>query len=573
MTATVASPSAGAVRAARRQALAGRAAWLLLAIPLVLAVWTVRAVVETYTPVPFQDQWDVLWWWRKTIFDGHFPLDYLFAQHNEHRIFFPRLVFFADLLWFRGTNVLDLCAIGAIQLAGAALFLRTAALRTLQPVGVAALAVALAVLASLAQYQNFFWAFQVQFVGVYAAGAWAIYLFCLASPAGAAPRWGVLAGAMALLAVAAFNMSNGFLAGFAMVMVGLATARSRIATAVAGAVTLALLAIFLHGFKAPPAGGTQTVTALSFAAYVLAYLGNLWAVTKVTTALAVGSAAVGLTLAMGVVVLRQKLRDPARVAMVGIVLFIGLSAGITALGRASYGVEQALNSRYMTPSAWFWAAQAMFWGLTAQASGRGWAKWLTALVLIAALAGLYAPQKRARTELEGLHQAIVMAGSAMVGGLEAPASFPAIYPEAKRVAEITPFLRDQQLSLFARDPGYRLGAQLPTDRVAAQAPCQGAFDAIAPEDNNGANWKVMGWGWDPLRHSAFERIVVVDPAGRIVGVALGGIPRKDVHKALHEVGPQSGWLGLAQPAPGQELTAYGVTRDSRLCPLGKKAAP
>src|SRR4051794_40249319 len=99
-----------------------RVEWALLLFPAWLLVWSTHAIWLTYSAVPFNDQWVNLAALRDAPKTGW--LQYLFSQHNEHRILFPRLVFLADLDWFQGQNVLNLTAIGLIQVAGAACFAR-----------------------------------------------------------------------------------------------------------------------------------------------------------------------------------------------------------------------------------------------------------------------------------------------------------------------------------------------------------------------------------------------------------------------------------------------------------------
>src|SRR5581483_2434605 len=83
------------------------------------------AVVRSYTPTPFWDQWWIIHAWKDILQSG-LSFDYLFSQHNEHRILFPKLVFLADLQWFQGRDILNRAAIGLAQVLGAALFIRVA---------------------------------------------------------------------------------------------------------------------------------------------------------------------------------------------------------------------------------------------------------------------------------------------------------------------------------------------------------------------------------------------------------------------------------------------------------------
>ena len=66
------------------------AAVIVAACGVFVVALTLRMVVLSWSPVPFGDQWDDLVSGR--------PLTWawLVQQHNEHRVFVPRLIFWLD---------------------------------------------------------------------------------------------------------------------------------------------------------------------------------------------------------------------------------------------------------------------------------------------------------------------------------------------------------------------------------------------------------------------------------------------------------------------------------------------
>jgi hypothetical protein len=159
-----------------------------------------------------------------------------------------------------------------------------------------------------------------------------------------------------------------------------------------------------------------------------------------------------LTTAMTVLVFRERGRDAVQAAMFGIVLFMGMTAGATALGRLSLGIEMSLSSRYATGSCYFWASQAMFWALRVQA----WRPVLRtglAVAFVAGLAGLFAVQWVHGPGLREAHGRLVAGAAAMRAGATDEAALRLLYPEPARVAEFTPFLKAQRLSIFADGGG------------------------------------------------------------------------------------------------------------------------
>jgi len=70
-------------------------------------------VVSTYSALPHWDEW--------AFFDHlatgkAWSLQWLWAQHNEHRFFVPKLFFLADVQFFHGTQKFLLASIFLIQL-------------------------------------------------------------------------------------------------------------------------------------------------------------------------------------------------------------------------------------------------------------------------------------------------------------------------------------------------------------------------------------------------------------------------------------------------------------------------
>ena len=183
---------------------------------------TLRAIVPLWSPLPWFDEWatvELLRAWHEGEMSA---AEVLFAQHNEHRILLPRLVFFADDLLFRGGGYLSLAAIFAVQLLHAGLFaavLGRARRSPATPMRAGRWAVAAAVLAlmfSLRQAENFSSGFQLQFVAVFAGATLSFVLFAAAvrrermrGAAGAA-----LPASLAAVLATSFTMANGLLAGY-----------------------------------------------------------------------------------------------------------------------------------------------------------------------------------------------------------------------------------------------------------------------------------------------------------------------------------------------------------------------
>lgn len=553
--------------------------WGVLApaiLPVLLAATTLAAVLAAWQATPYQDQWGMVASYRDLLRHGP-SLEWFWRQHNEHRIVFPRLVFLADMAWTRGSNLVNLTTILAIQALGAWLFVRLALRGDLRPLTAAAAALAAACLFSLAQWENLVWGFQVQFVGVYCAGGWGLFLFSRAMREPAAVDWRAWAGAMALLGVCTFSMANGVLVGGAMLLVALAVRGSWRLLGATLVVVAALAALYFSGFR-PVEGHSSPLASirrpLELAQYVAAYLGALFGMGRPILALGCGLVGIGLTAAMALQVVLRRERDPAQLAAFGIVLFVGLSAGVTALGRLDFGYAQAISSRYVTPSAWFWAAQFVFWGRFAAAGERrlvgacaGLAYGVAAFVLVLSQGLLFAAVKAWDARVSAASEALVI-------GLDDPAALAVLYPNLPELQDWSGFLRAQRLSVFAEpEAGWIGGSAEAVLKPAPASACLGAFDVLdAPAP--GAAWRARGWAWDREARRTPRTVVLAAADGTLVGLGRFGEARPDVQQAVPQVWILgSGWNALARPDATGPLRAYAVLRDGRACPIGEKPAP
>lgn len=546
-----------------REAIATWGPWAFLLLPVGVLATSAWAVTVNYSPTPYQDQWATIPLWQG-LFEGTATARDFFAQHNEHRIFFPRLVFMADFAWFQGRNILNLAAIGAIQVAAAALYLR--ACGRFRPLTLLAAATSAALMFSLLQWENLFWGFQVQFVGVFAAGAWAIWLFCksLEDERRIAPA--SLVAALLLLGVAAFTLANGLLAGFAMMLTALVVRRRPVEVLVVLGATAALLAAYLAGYHTVQGHSPPRLILerpVDYLAYVLIYLGNPWKAGSVGLAVAAGLIGVVATAAMAALVVRDKGRDRARTAMFGIVLFIGMTAGVTALGRLSFGVEQALSSRYVTPANHFWAAQAVFWALTAQAEARPWLSRAVAAAVITAGLFLIPFQRQGQIQLAETHERVLAGASALLAGSNDLDAIRTLYPDVTIPLQLTPFLRAQRLSLFAGAPPEAGGGVFAR---AITSGCEGGLELLQPAPNSPTAWRARGWAWDPQAGRPFSHVVLTDGAGKVLGLGLGDTRHGSNHG-------RAGWIGSLSRRAGAQVVAYGLRPDGSACELGRKAWP
>lgn len=378
-------------------------------IPFIYLAW----VVARYSvDVPFADQWELVPVLEKS-YRGELRFADLWAQHNEHRIFFPRVIMLAlaqATHWRIGWEL----AVNIILATGFMALLTWQIRRTARALEVdelrwAMLASSLLVF-SVGQYQNWLWGWQLQ-----------IFLSLLAVTAGimlltnGRVTWAKFAAAATLGFIASHSFANGILfwpIGIVLLMRGSSGALAGKMPALpafgrqlrtAPVLLWSFLAVLTLGsyllhYQKPtrhPALTSALKHPLDFLTYVLKYLGSLCAqygnaavLPDSVLAVVFGAAAMALLgWAVCALIWKNPKQEEALRPYLGMVAYPILSALMTGVGRAGFGSEQAMESRYCTLTVPLWVSLIVFLILLARtnASHRKAARlaqWALALILV-----------------------------------------------------------------------------------------------------------------------------------------------------------------------------------------------
>lgn len=578
----------GAATSRRLPRWSALAAWGGAAVLAALAAHTVLVtlltVARTHGAIPQADEWFSLQLYDRFLQElegGRVgtALRLLFEPHNEHRLVFPRLVFFADYRVFGGSGVFDKAVILATQASHAALFAWLAARAGAGAAARVALgAVAVVLLFSLQQGENFVWAFQVQFVGVFACASLCCTLFAFGLRSGAAAGRGggrprdpavfrFVVGAFALVLVATFTMANGLLVGPVLVALALLARAGRAAVLAAAAVTVAAVAAFFAGYH-PDTDRESAADLLvhlpRVVAFAAGYLGTFSRFGQASQ-IALGACGLAATAAVaGILAFRgdalRSGRGAAQLALLGIALFAAGSALVTSVGRSGSGLEFIGSSRYATGAACFWAATiANLWTLDRGGLSRRVGRLAAGLAAAVLLEASAAGQGDRGVEMDRrAAQYAAMEDAMLLGLYDAPAlrSFEEPVDQARAME---PVLRRRHLSIFAtRDAG--LLGRPSSDAAAPGAPplaCAGGFASAVAEPALGPDGVAVA-GTSGLRSRSGRpgRVYVADGADRIVGFAHTGLG-------------DGRWSGYARARPGAVLAAWALSDAGRLCRLGE----
>ena len=547
---------------------------------LAIAADTLRLVVTYFQPLFFWDPWGTVDQYAQFL-QGNYSFSDLFTQYNEHRIAFPLLIFLMDFALGKGLNIINISAILFIQFLHFLLLARLARRLDKSAISIIAISVAAVLLFTFGQAENFTWGFQVQFVGVYAAASLAFWWFAEAaerqSRGLSATAFAI--GAFAMAAVATYTMANGIIAAAVLIFLGLALRVNIKLTLSAVLLTAALAASYFYDFHlvgahSPP--GYVLRHPLEVVVYILVYIGGPVGPFGLVVAGALGAAGLAATAFAVLRMIWRREQAAPRAALVAIMMFVAATAAVTAFGRAFFGLDQALSSRYLTPACIFWAAQVVYWSSFARQKPPNRA----ALAIFAAISlTVAAGATRAHFAQKGPvaenFRNLNLASDALLSGGDLPEAIELASPEPAVPERLAPFLDQRHLSIFSWPEAQWRGQPLREvfARIDDQA-CAGHFDDLStPPESIGA--AAAGWAWDRLRRRPVDRVVLVDSRDRIVGFASGGWDRGDVRKAVSEVRRKAvGWQGFVKLRDGGPVRAYAVLDRGRVaCELGAHAPP
>lgn len=331
--------------------------WLAVLFFLVAVIF---GAYINFSPVPYGDSWmgmvdfyiqsnntPTAWW----------------AQHNEHRIFFSKLLFWLDMRYFDGTGLLlipfNVILLGLIWLL--LLCYSNKLIADTSRTQTALLAATLGLLCfTWIQNQNIIWSFQSQFILVYFFPLLSFYCLALAEQdVTHAFRWRVLS--ILLGVFSAHCMANGVLALPILALLSWFTQRSLRWFGFLTLCACVSLAVFLIDYQRSP--GTDMNLAilqtlpLRVIVFALAYLGGPFMALFGKAEVAIAAGGVAVLLWIHFFLRRSTFQlSPFALALLAYVAYIFATAGVTAFGRTVFPVEFAATSRYLTPTLTMWGA-------------------------------------------------------------------------------------------------------------------------------------------------------------------------------------------------------------------------
>jgi hypothetical protein len=542
-----------------------------MAAALWIIIGTVTMIVVCQNALPFGDQWGEIITGRKI------DWTWLTSQHVEHRILFPRLVFWADRIFAHETNVLNEAVIVAIQCGQAAVLLTLAA-RARLTAGITriwAAGLCFALLFWAGQYQNFVWGFQVSFVGVMLAAAGTFATLALVRQPALA-----LGGAIIIESIGVYTLASGVLIPFLASFLAVILRRPKWHVVLLTTVAMLLSTSYLWVYHTPPESSNPLsvwrnpggillylLTVLGAPVGNIALLHNMPAISVGISAVAgaLGFYAI-LRLAFTVARLKKDLL-PAQAALLMICVFVlGMSA-ITAAGRLRFGITSAFAARYTSPAVVFWCCLTF---LIASGESKGGRVpppiLLGAMALSLLMAFTEVDNATIAQDWVSLRRAATPAILADVADADLLSKVYAIptsdHVDINQLTTIGPPLRAQGTTVFADPWATWLGTKLGIHVAGLDSSlCSGTLALIKRVTTQPVpGYRAIGHAWKADSGAQIDKLVITNADGEIVGYGMGGISLAATGIADPAPGSRkyTAWIGAFNHAEPGAVTAYAL---------------
>ena len=538
--------------------ISARLSYLVLLGGFVTLVVSASMAISTYSSLPRWDEWAMV---DHLVTHNGGSFAWLWAQHNEHRIFFTKLFFLIDAGVFRGSQIFLMLSVFLGQLLQVILLsaslwvlggMRGPAWRT--GTGLIAFCMFCPI-----QQENLVFGFQIGFVlpGLMATLS---TLSLLLHHRNSEEHEGREATIWLLLSIAAAiaatcSLSNGMLLWPLLLLTALLLGM-RVSTVLAllasGAANIALYFYHYHYHSSPRSSSVHSILASGRTLeFVAAYFGSTWIHGPIGWA-AVIAGLTGLSAALLIIVrmvFQRSARPPLMIQLSVLMLFCIGTATITAWGRLYLGVEQAAASRYQVFALLFWCSLGLsflFWA-TAKRTTRFGLNAFSAFLVVMMLA-LATQVRMPFREAQWYQVRQELISLALLTDVHDPTELAEAYPDPQVVLRSAEYLKQNRLSVFAENRYSQLG--LPVESVYRLLPpeqCSGyvASSQIFPA-TGGQGLRISGYAWNRARRKPVTQVVaVVD--GRISG--FGSTIMIPLERA--EPGPDAdpkrfGWVGYVR---------------------------
>jgi hypothetical protein len=500
-----------------------------IAFAIVMIALAIFGGWRNYSPVPFWDMWAAPEFYSEILHGNNTAW---WHPHNEHRIVIARALFWMDNVIFSGKSIFLLCLNYVFPAISVLMFWKIMRYaerdQKISHREIIFICFITAALYSWMQKENFTWAFQSQFFLAQLLPL--IGLYFLAKFVTDSKKTDLLI-ALVLGVCAVGAMANGVLILPMMFAFLLLFQQKRRYAILPLILSIVVFAGYFYQLQFPSStvkfSDALKDKPFDFVAYILMYLGNPvhHLVAKGTfghyCAFIGGVVFVSATINVMLKMWRSKDVSPVLVGLLFFVFYIGATAVATARGRFIFGPEQALSSRYTTPTLMAWCAVViLLWLNYKKTYPDFWGKKKTKIavyVVSVLMLGLQLGMFRGYPEIERRE----IAALAVALNIKDVTSLNELFPDPDMVLSIGQKAIKENTSLFQTYPYHDVPVKFGTTyQPASQASCKVSLigTEVIPDVGN------FIWvnGAFEKSHSLARRNLLYfrNQAGVIVGFAL-----------------------------------------------------
>jgi hypothetical protein len=519
----------------------------------------VTGAVRAYSPVPYWDMWDGYLDFFVKVNSGDWSV--WWAQHNEHRIFLARLLFWVDLAWFDGAGWFLLMV--NYVLLGLVCFVFLMVLKEDCPSRYRFFGPFLVIwLSSWSQENNLTWGFQSQFILAQLLPLYAFFMLHKTVVKGREGQWSFIA-ACCLGVLSLGSMANGVLVLPLMSVYAVAVRLNWKRVAILVVLSCLGVLVYFYKYQAPAAHGSLLISLkehpTDLIRYVLLYIGGpfshiIGGHIGTLVAQAAGATLIACSVYLTWYSIRNFAKSSLQLALLTFITYVGGTALGTAGGRLVFGLDQALSSRYATPALMAWAA--LFILIAPKAvrvvGPHRWRIWVPISVLCLAMLPM---QLKAMQSQRAILFERNVAALALELGIKDQAQISQVFPSAEWALLLSKIPKSQNLSVFGISPikdafeimGTKVDHLDKTHRL-----CVGSLDEVSTVSEDSDYLRIRGWAYDSDAQVKPLFGTLIGNNDRIVGIVLLGQPRADVAGAVDRKAEKSGFKGYVKVQFGTE---------------------
>ncbi len=402
------------------------------------------------------DQWETIPLYELLLNDPRSALGLLFQPHNEHQLPLTKLAFLIDFAWFNGRSTFVLPLLMMLHVMFGATMGLVASRHFPTSERLVAVMLGVAFLLCPLQIENLAHPFNSQWA---LCGFLSLVAFYSTARLAVADGQHGLHTVLAILSTvgAVYSSANGLASAVIVFLLTGVLPLPRFARVAVASAAVLSVAIFFIGYDFAPHHVPYHASLRSwhglakFVLYICAFLGSIVDYGGLISAIAVGAAGLILwaVLTTGSIVqfYRRKTVDVAAVALLALATASVATALMTAFGRGSLSLDQALSSRYSTWVLPFWFALAASAANIFAGSFRDARVVAAGFLLLVLAASQVSALDAIRVEKQRVAAMDMIAAQALAG--RTPDHLELIYPVPTVVLPRLEFLRQHRLSIFS----------------------------------------------------------------------------------------------------------------------------